>query len=109
MSNSVTPPPSNGPGGGPNFYQAMIRGWQELTVPLVSIARSLQKLSGSAGVVALQQGTQYAQGVVQIGPYLELNGQTLNGEVYAPLVNGDLPGPTPIADPYGQFIMAQIR
>ncbi len=28
--------------------------------------------------------------------------------IYAPLVNGDLPGPTAIADEYGQFIMVEI-
>ncbi len=28
--------------------------------------------------------------------------------IYAPLVNGDLPGPTAIADPFGQFIMVPI-
>jgi hypothetical protein len=31
------------------------------------------------------------------------------GAIYAPLVNGDLPGPTLISDPYGQCVMAQIR
>ena len=28
--------------------------------------------------------------------------------IYAPLVNGDLPGPVAIADPFGQFIMTPI-
>jgi hypothetical protein len=32
-----------------------------------------------------------------------------SGAIYAPTVNGDLPGPTPIADPHGQFVMTQIR
>lgn len=29
--------------------------------------------------------------------------------IYAPLVNGDLPGPTLMADPFGQCIMVEIR
>lgn len=29
--------------------------------------------------------------------------------IYAPLVNGDLPGPTLIADPFGQCVMVEIR
>lgn len=31
------------------------------------------------------------------------------GKIYAPLTNGDIPGPDAIADPAGQFIMVQIR
>lgn len=31
------------------------------------------------------------------------------GRIYAPVVNGDLPGPNLMADPYGQVIMAEIR
>jgi hypothetical protein len=64
-------------------------------------------LFGNAGTVAAT-GTSIA-----IGAGLSLSaGGTLSASgtaIYAPLVNGDLPGPTLIADPYGQCIMVQIR
>lgn len=36
-------------------------------------------------------------------------GGSSGSAIYAPLVNGDLPGPTLVADPYGQCIMVEIR
>jgi len=80
--------------------------------------------SGSTvGVEALQQGTQYTQGVVVIGPLLVLNGQTLDGEIWAPMTNGDVPEPggiligypdgqsqtaTLLTDPVGMVVMARV-
>ena len=34
--------------------------------------------------------------------------QNAEDHIYAPLVNGDLPGPTPIANPLGEFIMVRV-
>jgi hypothetical protein len=36
-------------------------------------------------------------------------GGSAGGAIYAPLVNGDLPGPHLISDPFGQTVMVQIR
>lgn len=47
MSNTVGPPPG-GPGGA-NFFTTMIRGWQELTIPITNISRSLQNVSSASG------------------------------------------------------------
>lgn len=41
---SDNPTPLGGSIGGAGFFQTMIRGWQEVTLPLLSIARSLQSL-----------------------------------------------------------------
>jgi hypothetical protein len=74
------------------------------------------------GVIALQQGSTYTQGVVAIGSLLVLQGQTLDGQVWAPLTNGDPPGddligypdgqvkgPTLVALPNGSCVMVRIR
>lgn len=58
---------------------------------------------GAAGVVELVQGTTITQGVVEIGPLLVLSGQTLEGQVWAPMVNGDPPGDALVGHPDGQI------
>jgi hypothetical protein len=63
----------------------------------------------SGGVLALMQGMSYAQGVIAIGDLLVLNGQTLDGEIWAPVVTGVLPGPDLVADPFGQCVMVRIE
>lgn len=68
-------------------------------------------LSGNPGIVAAPPTTVF------IGSGLSLSGGVLSAvippaplpSVFAPLVNGDLPGPTPIADAVGQFVMVQVR
>ena len=96
-------------------------------VQLISLAGLAQHLSatggvGTAGVTDLVQGTEDIKGIVEIGPLLVLSGQTLDGQVWAPMANGDPPGddlvgypdgqvkgPTLLALPNGACIMTRIR
>ncbi|HUY05000.1 MAG TPA: hypothetical protein VMV33_17110 [Rhodocyclaceae bacterium] len=41
-------------------------------------------------------------------PWAQSGDVSVATAIYAPLVNGDLPGPTLVADPYGQCIMVAI-
>ena len=76
---------------------------------------------GTGGVV-LQQGTVTADGTVEVGDLLVLTPTSLQGEIWAPLVNGDPPGadligypdgqvkgPTLMSLPNGTCIMVRIR
>lgn len=70
------------------------------------------QLNNNGTIRKMLRETVAAGGLFIYPPVLVETGPTpppSEGAVYAPLVNGDLPGPTLIADPYGQCIMVQIR
>ena len=77
------------------------RPWLVAGVPIMMLATAVLFFARSgvgplylgAGLTLASSGTLSATG----------------GGIYAPLVNGDLPGPTLIADPFGQCVMVQIR
>lgn len=72
-----------------------------------TITVAAHSLFGNAGTVA-STGTNIAIGA---GLTLASSGtlSATGGGIYAPLVNGTLPGPVLIADPFGQCVMVQIR
>jgi hypothetical protein len=68
-----------------------------------SVGDIFLQLDGTTSVAWLKtSGAQTDSGWTDIG------GTASPTPIYAPLVNGDLPGPTAIADPFGQFIMVPI-
>jgi hypothetical protein len=71
------------------------------------ITVAADSLFGNAGTVAAS-GSSIAVGTgLTLSPAGTLS--ATGGGIYAPLVNGDLPSPGLIADPFGQCIMVQIR
>ena len=72
-----------------------------------TITVAAHSLFGNAGTIA-STGISIAIGA---GLTLASSGtlSATGGGIYAPLINGDLPGPTLIADPFGQCVMVQIR
>jgi hypothetical protein len=70
MSNSTTPPgPTGGPpGGGGSFYQMMIRGWHEMTVPLAAMARALENAKLVAGPTGATGAAGPTGGTGPVGP-----------------------------------------
>lgn len=77
------------------------------SVASASVTVAAHSLFGNAGTV-VSTGTSVAIGA---GLSLSVSGTlTATGTaIYAPMVNGDLPGPSLMVDPHGQVIMAQIR
>lgn len=74
-----------------------------------SIIVNPDSLFGNAGIIA-STGTSIAVGGgLSLSATGTLSAIGVTSAIYAPLVNGDLPGPTLIADPYGQCIMVEIR
>jgi hypothetical protein len=74
-----------------------------------TITVAADSLFGNAGTVAAAGqsiSVGYGLTLTTLGT-LAIN--PLTAPIWAPLVNGDLPGPTLIADPLGQCIMVEIR
>lgn len=86
--------------------------FQQVTTDLASLYNWVASISNTAGAVAeldgKVRGLQTYVASLRPGSGGSSSGGSSSGAIYAPLVNGDLPGPTLVANGAGECIMVRI-